>query len=219
MLHVLHAVADLVCISLLRTLKVHMLQQTVSHPCKSLPVSMSFLPNAQSRTDYSSTSPSRPENCPEEYYTLIQNCLSHEASDRPTFANITALLGAYSNEEFRLEEVERNEMEDTIRCTTTNLSPVEEVPESWTLVTTTNNNNNGEYSNDTQGSEEDWCQESDIDYQINGGACAAGGRKGSIVTAGSSQDSLTPSTHASRISLVWLHNYLLFCDKHWTCMS
>ena len=198
MLHVLHEVAYLV--SLLRTLKVHVLQQTVSHPCKSLPVSMSSLPNAQSCTGYSSTSPYRPENCPEEYYTLIQNCLSHVASDRPTFADITALLGAYSNEEFRLEEVERNEMEDTIRCTTTNLSPVEEVPESWTLVT--NNNNNGEYSNDTQGSEEDWCQESEIDYQINSGACAAGGRKGSIVTAGSSQDSLTPSTHASRISLV-----------------
>lgn len=198
MLHVLHEVAHLV--SLLRTLKVHVLQQTVLHPCKPSPVSMSSLPNAQSCTGYSSTSPYRPENCPEEYYTLIQNCLSHVASDRPTFADITALLGAYSNEEFRLEEVERNEMEDTIRCTTTNLSPVEEVPEIWTLVT--NNNNNGEYSNDTQGSEEDWCQESEIDYQINSGACAAGGRKGSIVTAGSSQDSLTPSTHASRISLV-----------------
>lgn len=161
---------------------------------------MPLLPNAQSCTGYSSTSLYRPENCPEEYYTLIQNCLSHVASDRPTFADLTALLGAYSNEEFRLEEVERNELEDTIRCTTTNLSPVEEVPESWTLVT---NNNTGEYSNDTQGSEEDWCQETDIDYQINGGACAAGGRKGSIVTAGSSQDSLTTSMHASRISLVW----------------
>lgn len=140
----------------------------------------------------------RPENCPEEFYTLIQNCMSHEASERPTFQQITGLLGAYSNEDFRLEEVERNEMEDTLRDSTTNLSPIEEVHESWTLVTS---DNAGSSVNDTLGSEEDWCEESDTENQINDGACAAGGRKNSNVTAGSSQDSLTP-THASRISLV-----------------
>ena len=143
--------------------------------------------------------PPRPENCPEEYYSLIQSCLSHLASDRPTFTDITALLGAYSNEDFRLEEVERNDMEETIRYTTTNLSPVDEAPETWTLVTS---NDGEDCAKDTMGSEKDCSIDSEIDYQINGGACAAGGRKSSIVTVGSSQDSLAPSTHASRISLV-----------------
>lgn len=151
----------------------------------------------------------RPENCPEEYYTLIQSCLSHLASDRPAFSDITALLGAYSNEDFRLEEVEHSNMEETIRCTTTNLSPVDEEPETWTLVTS---NNGEDCTKDTLGSEKDCSVESEVDYQINSGACAASGRKSSIVTAGSSQDSVAPSTHTSRISLVWLLNlYMHMC--------
>lgn len=123
----------------------------------------------------------------------------HQASERPTFAEITAILGAYSNEDFRLEELERSDNGGTLRASTGNLSPVAEAPDNWTLLVT---DNTSEYLNDTQGSEEDWCNENDIDNQINGGACAAGGRKNSSVTVGSSHESLTSSTHASRISLV-----------------
>ena len=125
--------------------------------------------------------------------------MAHQASERPTFAEITAILGAYSNEDLRLEELERSDNGATLTGSTVNLSPVEEAPDNWTLIL---NDNSGEYQNDTQGSEEDWCNDNDIDNQTNAGVCAAGGRKNSSATVGSSRESLTSSTHASRISLV-----------------
>ena len=142
---------------------------------------------------------SRPENCPNEFYALIQKCLEHQASERPTFVEITAILGAYSNEDFRLEEIEKSDNGGTLREPTANLSPVEEVTDNWTLLV---NDNSSDDVNDTQGSEEDWCNDNDIGDHINIGACAAAGRKKNSITIGSSHESLTPPTHASRISLV-----------------
>lgn len=48
----------------------------------------------------------RPADCPSELYSLMRRCLVHDASERPTAEEICATLVLYSNEEYRLEEVD-----------------------------------------------------------------------------------------------------------------